>query len=80
MTLGKRQALDWITGTKFEIGDIVTRDGSDRQRVLDIGEHGDQMLVECIRAPLGYRNEDGSLGEPWCEIGDQGRGCPQRFH
>ncbi|NKJ77741.1 hypothetical protein [Rhizobium leguminosarum] len=74
-----KEALDWMTGTRFQVGDIVTRDGTDRQRIVEIGEHSDIMLVECIKAPLGYRNEDGSRDKPWCQVGEQEWNLPRRY-
>ncbi|MBY5329570.1 hypothetical protein [Rhizobium leguminosarum] len=75
----QKTALDWITGTRFEIGDIVTRSGDDLQRVIDIDDDGSSMLVECIRAPQGYLNDDGSEDEPWCSVGDQEWNLPRRY-
>ena len=75
----QKSALDWITGTRFAIGDLVTRMGDDLQRVLDINEVGDLMLVECVRAPQGYLNEDGSHDAPWCAVGDQEWNLPRRY-
>ena len=63
----------------FQVGDIVTRDGTDLQKVVEISDSGDLMLVECIRAPVGYRQEDGTRGEPWCEVGDQEWNLPRRY-
>jgi hypothetical protein len=74
-----RQALDWITGTKFEIGDIVTRSGDDLHRVIEIGGDGSNVLVECIRAPLGWLNEDGSRDEPWCQVGEREDNLARRY-
>ncbi len=44
---------------QFAAGDIVTRDGTDRQRVISVGGFND-ITVECIAPP-----EAG-----WCQIGD----------
>lgn len=74
-----KEALDWMTGTRFQVGDIVTRDGTDRQRVIEINDAGDLMLVECIKAPLGYFNEDSSRDKPWCDVGDQEWNLPRRY-
>jgi hypothetical protein len=75
----KKQAVCWMTGTKFEIGDIVTRGGDDRQKIIDIGDVGDMIEVECIKEPLGYPNEDGSRGEPWCKLGDREWNLTRRY-
>lgn len=63
----------------FKPGDIVTRDGTDRQRVIEINDAGDLMLVECIKAPLGWLNDDGSRDAPWCEIGEQEWNLQRRY-
>lgn len=55
---------------EFKPGDIVTRNGTDRQCVIWVNEAGDLMEVECIRAPLGWLNEDGTHDRPWCEVGE----------
>ncbi len=50
----KKQATCWLTG-KFEVGDIVTRGGDDRQKILILDTNGyDMTEVECIREPLGW--------------------------
>jgi hypothetical protein len=44
----------------FKIGDIVTRDGTDRQKIVEI--HGeDAITVECTVAPKSG----------WCVIGQR---------
>lgn len=55
-----------------------TRDGTDRQRVIEINDDGDLMLVECIKVPLDHLNEDGSRDKPWCEFGEQEWNLPRR--
>lgn len=35
----------------FEVGDIVSRDGSDEQRILDIDYDWGIMTVECVKEP-----------------------------
>lgn len=62
---------------KFQKGDIVTRDGTDLQKILEIDD--DLMLVECVRAPLGWLNDDGTRGEPWCKVGEQEWNLPRRY-
>ncbi len=47
-------------GRSFAIGDIVTRDGSDRQKVIEVGEYND-ITVECVEAARGG----------WCRVGDR---------
>lgn len=55
---------------KFKIGDTVTRDGTDIQKVIDVNCAGDLIHVECIKEPLGRRDENGERGDPWCRVGD----------
>ena len=76
---GKKQATCWITGTKFEIGDVVTRGGDDRQKIIDIGDVGDMIEVECVKEPLGWLNDDGTREEPWCKIGDREWNLTRRY-
>lgn len=74
----KKQATCWMTGTKFEVGDIVTRGGNDRQKILDTNGYG-MIEVECIKEPLGWLNDDGSRGEPWCKLGDREWNLTRRY-
>jgi hypothetical protein len=39
-----------MTEVQFKVGDIVTRDGTDRQNVIAVGEYND-ITVECIKEP-----------------------------
>lgn len=80
VTNEKKLALDWITGTQFEIGDIVTRVGDDLHRIIDINDAGDLMLVECIRRDRGVViDDDGRRSEPCYDIGDQEWNLPRRY-
>lgn len=49
----------------YEVGDLVTRDGTDVHRVVEHngsdGHAPDGMTVVCIQAP----------SEPWCAVGDE---------
>jgi len=64
----------------FKVGDIVSRDGTDLQRILEINDAGDLMHVECIREPLGWLKDDGSRDEPWCRLGETEWNLPRRYH
>lgn len=55
----------------FKVGDVVSRDGTDRQRILEINGGGDLIHVECVKEPLGAPNEDGGRDKPWCAIGER---------
>lgn len=61
----------------IKAGDIVTRDGTDLQRVLWID--GDLLEVECIKAPLGSLNDDGTRAAPWCNVGDRETNLTRRY-
>ncbi|MDO9442562.1 MAG: hypothetical protein Q7T73_16875, partial [Beijerinckiaceae bacterium] len=65
----------------FKVGDIVTRDGTDRQRVVETD--GDTppttITVECIKEPLGWLNDDGTREEPWCKIGEREFNLARRY-
>lgn len=37
-------------GMSFRVGDIVSRDGTDRQEVIEVGEYG-EIKVKCVKAP-----------------------------
>lgn len=54
--------------TPFRLGDIVTRHGTDLQRVISPGF--DLITVECVYEPLGYLEDGVNRGEPWCRVGD----------
>ncbi len=64
----------------FNDGDLVTRDGTDLQRVSNVGPSGDYIDVICLYEPLGYLLEDGiSRGEPWCRVGDTEGNMARRY-
>jgi|JI6StandDraft_1071083.scaffolds.fasta_scaffold79693_1 hypothetical protein len=63
----------------FKVGDIVTRDGTDLQKIIEINDVGDLILVECIKEPLGYLNDDGSRDTPWCALGEQEWNISRRY-
>lgn len=63
---------------EFKVGDLVSRDGTDVQRVLDTNDY-DQILVECIVEPLGMIQDDGSRGDPWCRVGEQEWNLARRY-
>lgn len=50
-------------------GDIVTRDGSDRQLVLKVERDWEVMTVRCIRAP----------NNGWCKVGDEESNLIRRY-
>jgi hypothetical protein len=62
-----------MTELKFQVGDIVTRDGTDRQRVLEIDD--DLITVECIREPVTYEPGDA----PWCLLGERETNVTRRY-
>jgi hypothetical protein len=54
---------------RFKIGDLVTRDGSDIQRVIAVDEDGFCIEVECIKPP--------ALG--WCKAGETEYNLARRY-
>jgi hypothetical protein len=54
---------------KFQVGDLVTRDGSDVQRVTEVDNDYFCLTVECIRAPNGG----------WCKVGDVEHNLSRRY-
>lgn len=61
-------------GDTFNVGDIVTRDGTDEHLVYDDGRDGGNIGVICIKAPRSY---DG--GEPWTSVGEAERNLARRY-
>lgn len=63
--------MAWELGfKKYESGDIVTRDGSDLQIIIDIEYNSLIMTVECIKEPqLLPPVEEGDV--PWIRKGEQ---------
>lgn len=72
----ERPKLD--KATTFRVGDLVTRDGTDLQRVIEA--NGDLITVECVKEPLGWLQEDGvTRDEPWCKVGDREENLARRY-
>jgi hypothetical protein len=65
--------------TDFKVGDLVTRDGTDVQRVIEADEGYGNITVVCVKAPLGWPNDDGTHGEPWCKVGDVESNLARRY-
>lgn len=64
----------------FKVGDLVTQDGTDVHRVVEVHDGGQCITVECIKEPLGYLEEDGiTRSEPWCRIGEQEFNMARRY-
>ena len=40
-----------MANEKIEVNDIVSRDGTDRHKVISIDEEWGTMVVECIKEP-----------------------------
>lgn len=53
----------------FQGGDLVTRDGTDVQRVIYVNEDGTAIEVECVKAP--------SSG--WCKVGEREYNMARRY-
>lgn len=52
----------------FKIGDLVTRDGTDVHRVVDVGVFND-ITVVCVSAP----------DSGWCKVGDEESNLAGRY-
>ncbi|MEW4459484.1 hypothetical protein AB1K42_15435 [Roseibium algicola] len=66
--------------TVFKVGDLVTRDGTDIHRVVEVSNEGQTITVECVREPLGYLEEDGvTRSEPWCRVGEREFNMARRY-
>ena len=63
----------------FQIGDLVTRDGTDVQKVIEADEGFGRITVECVKEPLGVLLEDGSRSEPWCRVGHRESNLSRRY-
>lgn len=63
----------------FRVGDIVTRDGADLQRVIstngDDQQGPDMIEVECIREPA----TDKLSPIPWCRLGEREDNLARRY-
>jgi len=53
----------------FKVGDIVTRDGSDRHEVIAAEDDFRTIKVKCIKAP----------DMPWAKIGDEEDNLARRY-
>lgn len=67
-----------MTAIEFKVGDLVTRDGTDVHRVIEVIE-SDLIVVECVKEPLGYLNEDGTRDPPWTKIGERETNLARRY-
>lgn len=63
----------------FKVGDLVTRDGSDIQRVIRADDGYGTIEVECIKEPLGFLREDGTRDPPWCKVGERESNLARRY-
>ncbi len=52
---------------KFKVGDIVSRDGTDEQEILEIDYGWGTLKVRCIKEPLLW---NGGC-DPWIKIGEE---------
>ncbi len=68
----QRDPADW------EVGDIVTRDGSDEQEILELfgGDPPDTLTVRCVKEPPPGEGAT----EPWCRLGDEETNLVRRYH
>lgn len=55
---------------EIRVGDIVSRDGTDRQKVLKVWNDGETIEVECVVAP----------DSGWCAVGELENNLGRRYH
>jgi hypothetical protein len=69
-----------MTEIKFKVGDLVTRDGTDIHRVIEADDGSGLILVECVKEPLGFLEEDGvTRGAPWTRKGERESNLTRRY-
>ena len=61
----------------FDIGDIVTRDGTDEHEVIAItgNDAFDLITVRCIKEPILFEGDS----EPWIHLGEEEVNIPRRY-
>lgn len=60
---------------KYEVGDIVTRDGTDEHEILEIDYDWITMTVKCIKEPKIWEGSD----EPWIKLGEEESNLIRRY-
>jgi len=71
----KEYHKDWDLGDKkYEVGDIVTRDGTDEHEILTIDYDYGLILVKCIKEPFAEKGE-----EPWISLGETEHNLIRRY-
>ena len=63
-----------IPSNLWQIGDIVSRDGTDEQEILEIGHNDIIMTVRCIKEPIPFEEN-----EPWCKLGTEESNLVRRY-
>lgn len=53
----------------FQVGDLVSRDGTDVQRVTKADDGYGCIIVVCVKAPVGG----------WCKVGDEEHNISRRY-
>lgn len=53
----------------FNVGNIVTRDGTDEQLVLEVYNDSECITVKCIKEPIAK----------WCKLGDEEFNLSRRY-
>jgi len=72
----KKYHDDWGLGDiKYEIGDIVSRDGTDEQEILEIDYNYILLTVKCVKEPKIWEGSD----EPWIKLGDEESNLIRRY-
>jgi hypothetical protein len=66
----------------FRVGDIVTRGGTDRHRVISTNGDDecapDMIEIECIKEPV-VEYCDGTFGEAWIRVGEREFSLADRY-
>ena len=66
--------VDDIPPNLWQVGDIVSRDGTDEQEIIKIEYKRDLMTVKCIKEPVAFEN-----AEPWCKLGEEENNLIRRY-
>lgn len=53
----------------FALGELVTRDGSDVQQVVEVDQGYGSIMVECLKAP----------DSGWCKVGEREHNMAGRY-
>lgn len=63
-----------MVDSPWAVGDIISRDGTDEQRIVSIDFEYGVVYVTCVKEPAV-----GDSGGPWCEVGDEDSNLIRRY-